>query len=199
MAAFSTGFGLCLFFTVPCTHQDQGVREVSRRREGAGPRRPRRSLQKLPCSFEPETPVPHPLKGTLSREKNISIKRQMIYKPPSTEKHMFSDKLPSPLSAPLPRFLPVLVFVFSLLYHAPIRIKVVREGSPAGEKEQGPESPEISQKLPCSFEPETPVPHNADPEKRRFQAVSKRDQHSWLGTSITWLTAWSVKIEVSDQ
>jgi hypothetical protein len=28
--------------------------------------------------------------------------------------------------------------------------------------------------------------------------VSKRDQHSWLSTSIAWLTAWSVKIEVSD-
>jgi hypothetical protein len=79
-----------------------------------------------------------PIKRHLVKRKKHLIKRQMIYKPPSTEKHMFPDKLPSPLSAPSPRFLPVLVFVFSLLYHAPIRIKVVREGSPAGEKEQGP-------------------------------------------------------------
>jgi hypothetical protein len=57
---------------------------------------------------------------------------------------MLSDKLPSPLSAPLPRFLPVLGFVFSLLHHAPIRIKVVQESHPAGEKEQGPGDPRVS-------------------------------------------------------
>jgi hypothetical protein len=71
---------------------------------------------------------------------------------------MLSDKLPSPLSAPLPRFLPVLVFVFSLLYHAPIRIKVVREDRAAGEKEQDPgDLGDLSQEFPCAFEPETPV------------------------------------------
>ena len=71
---------------------------------------------------------------------------------------MFSDKLPSPLSAPLPRFLPVLVFVFSLLYHAPIRIKVIPEDHSAGEKEQGfGDLKDPSEDFPCSFEPETPV------------------------------------------
>ena len=71
---------------------------------------------------------------------------------------MLSDKLPSPLSAPLPRFLPVLVSVFSLLHHAPIRIKVFCEDRPAGEKEQDPgDLRDLSQDLPCSFEPETPV------------------------------------------
>ncbi len=68
---------------------------------------------------------------------------------------MLSDKLPSPLSAPLPHFLPVSV---SLLHHAPIRIKVVQESHPAGSKEQGLEDlKDLSQDLPCSFEPETPV------------------------------------------
>jgi hypothetical protein len=71
---------------------------------------------------------------------------------------MLSDKLPSPLSAPLPRFLPVLVLVASLLHHAPIRIKVVRDDHPAGSKEQGPGGlRDLSQEFPCSFEPETPV------------------------------------------
>ena len=45
----------------------------------------------------------------------------------------------------------------SLLYHAPIRIKVVREDPPAGEKEQNLETSAISQNVHCSFEPETPV------------------------------------------
>ena len=99
-----------------------------------------------------------PIKRHLVKRQQHLYKRQMIYKPPSTEKHMFSEKLPSPLSAPSPRFLPVLVFVFSLLHHAPIRIKVVREGSPAGTKEQGPGDPrDLSRDFPCSFEPETPV------------------------------------------
>ena len=40
----------------------------------------------------------------------------MIYKPPSIEKHMFSDKLPSPLSAPLPCFLSVLVFLYCTMH-----------------------------------------------------------------------------------
>ncbi len=38
----------------------------------------------------------------------------MIPKPLSREKHMFFDKLPSPLSAPLPRF--PLVWIFASLY-----------------------------------------------------------------------------------
>jgi len=112
---------------------------------------------------------------------------------------MFSDKLPSPLSAPLPRFLPVLVFVFSLLHHVPIRIKVVREDPPAGEKEQESRDLKDLQEPSLLVRAGDPCPVKRDPEKRRFQAVSKRDQHSWLGTSIAWLTAWSVKIEVSDQ
>ena len=71
---------------------------------------------------------------------------------------MLSDKLPSPLSAPLPRFLPVLVFVFSLLYHAPIRIEVIQENLSAGSKEQGPgDLRNLFQDFPCSFEPETLV------------------------------------------
>jgi hypothetical protein len=71
---------------------------------------------------------------------------------------MISDKLPSPLSAPLPRLLPVLVSVFSLLHHAPIRIEVLQENLSAGSKEQGPgDLRNLFQDFPCSFEPETPV------------------------------------------
>ena len=110
---------------------------------------------------------------------------------------MFSDKLPSPLSAPLPRFLPVSVSVLSLLYHAPIRIKVVREVHPAGSKEKGLGGlRDLSQELPCSFEPETLV-RFCGPRKTSVPGRVQKSQHSWLGTSIAWLTAWSVKIEVS--
>ena len=140
-----------------------------------------------------------PIKRHLVKRKKHLIKRQMIYKPPPNRKHMFPDKLPSPLSAPLPRFLPVLGFVFSLLHHAPIRIKVVQESHPAGEKEQGPGDPRVSHGTSPAHSSRRPLSAFADPEKRRFQAVSKRDQHSWLSTSIAWLTAWSVKIKVSDQ
>ncbi len=56
------------------------------------------------------------------------------------EKSMLFDKSQDPRQLPLPRFLPVFGFQyrFPLLYHAPIRIKVVREVYPAGEKEQAP-------------------------------------------------------------
>ena len=87
---------------------------------------------------------------------------------------MFSDKLPSPLSAPLPHFLPVLVSVFSLLHHAPIRIKVVRENLSAGEKEQGSGDQEISPGLPLLFEPETPVRYSGPRKSSVPGRVQKR-------------------------
>ncbi len=51
-------------------------------------------------------------------------------------------------------------FQFSLLYHTAIRIKVVGENHPAGENEQGTEIFNPFRYLPCSFEPETPVPQS---------------------------------------
>jgi len=71
---------------------------------------------------------------------------------------MLSGEAPEFAISTLAAFSAGFGFSFSLLYHAPIRIKVVREGSPAGEKEQGPgDSRDLSRDFPCSIEPETPV------------------------------------------
>ena len=71
---------------------------------------------------------------------------------------MFSDKLPSPLSAPLPRFLPVSVFVFSLLCHAPIRIKGIRVFNPLEKKVAERRGLKyLEAKQPALFPPTPPV------------------------------------------
>jgi len=46
----------------------------------------------------------------------------------------------------------------------------------------------------------SPLSATADPENDRFQAVSKdKRQLSWLRMpAFQWLTAWSVKMEISD-
>ena len=112
---------------------------------------------------------------------------------------MFSDKLLSPLSAPLPRFLPVLVSVFFTVpcTHQDQGLQVSL--TLGGEGLRSAEASNTSKRSNPVCSLLRPLSASADPEKRRFQAVSKRDQHSWLGASIAWLTAWAVKMEVLDQ
>lgn len=115
---------------------------------------------------------------------------------------MLSGQPPSFASAPLPDFLSVWISVSNaLLYHAPMRIKVfdfhrTRENEPRIE---------VSKALRSLFSArfhESPLSRfNRDPENDRFQAVSKRKQQlAWLWVpAFQWLTAWSVKMQPSDQ
>ena len=72
----------------------------------------------------------------------------------------------------------------SLLHHAPIRIKVIRNDHSAGEKEQGLGDMQDLKRCPCSFEPD-PLSASADPENLRYHAVSntKKQQVSWVDSS----------------
>ena len=99
---------------------------------------------------------------------------------------MFSDKLPSPLSAPLLRFLPVLVSVSVYCTMHPsgsrfsIFIALVKMSRSIG-------VPKNLRSLFSARFHESPLSATADPENDRFQAVSKgRRQLSWfLGASIS--------------
>lgn len=70
---------------------------------------------------------------------------------------MFSDKLPSPLSAPLPRFLPVLVsgFLYCTMHPSGSRLFMIFM-TPA-RRSRGTELSDISKAYSCSFEPVTPI------------------------------------------
>ena len=83
----------------------------------------------------------------------------------------------------------------SLLHHAPIRIKVIRDDHPAGEKEQGLGDIQDLKRRPCSFEPD-PLSASADPENLRYHAVSKerRDRFHGFNPALLWLTAWTIKM-----
>jgi len=72
----------------------------------------------------------------------------------------------------------------SLLHHAPIRIKVIRDDHPAGEKEQGLGAIQDLKPRHCSFKPD-PLSASADPENLRYHAVSnrKKRQVSWVDSS----------------
>ena len=114
---------------------------------------------------------------------------------------MLSDKDPRSPSAPLPDFLPVWISASNaLLYHAPIRIKVF-DFHRTRENEQSIEVPKNLRSLFSARFHESPLSATSDPENDRFQAVSKgKRQLSWLRVpAFQWLTAWSVKMELSDQ
>lgn len=70
------------------------------------------------------------------------------------------------------------------MHHAPIRIKVIRDNHPAGEKEQRLGEIQDLKRRPCSFEPD-PLSASADPENLRYHAVSnrKKRQVSWVQSS----------------
>jgi hypothetical protein len=70
---------------------------------------------------------------------------------------MFSDKLPSPLSAPLLRFLPVLVSVSVYCTMHPSGSRSSGRVLPPARRSRSPETSKISRSYPCSIEPETPV------------------------------------------
>jgi len=88
-------------------------------------------------------------------------------------------------SAPLPDFLPFDFSKQSLLYHAPIRIKVF-DFHRTRENEQRVGLPKPQSLFSARFH-ESPLSATADPENDRFQAVSKgRRQLAWFwGASIS--------------
>jgi hypothetical protein len=114
---------------------------------------------------------------------------------------MLSGQASRSASAPLPDFLPVWISASNaLLYHAPIRIKVF-DFHRTRENERRIEVPKGLRFLFSARFHESPLSATADPENDRFQAVSKgKRQLSWLRVpAFQWLTAWSVKVQPSDQ
>ncbi len=120
---------------------------------------------------------------------------------PRIEKDMLSGQTPSYASAPLADFLSVWISASNaLLYHAPIEIKVF-DFHRTRENEQSIRVPRNLRSLFSARFHESPLSATADPENDRFQAVSKRKgQLLWLRVpAFQWLTAWSVKMQLSDQ
>ena len=79
----------------------------------------------------------HPLKGTLSREKITFYEGNNFLAPSHRERRHVICTSSRVLHQHHCRVFYRFWSLVSLLYHAPIRIKVVREDHPAGEKEQG--------------------------------------------------------------
>ena len=138
-----------------------------------------------------------PIKRHLVKRKNYPLESISIFYTSRLREAVIMTGPRSP-SAPLPDFLPFDFSKQSLLYHAPIRIKVF-DFHRTRENEQRVGLPKPQSLFSARFH-ESPLSATADPENDRFQAVSKgKRQLSWFRVpAFQWLTAWSVKTEISD-
>ena len=142
----------------------------------------------------------HPLKGTLSREKVILNEVTVFFITSESRKRLLSDKVRGRHLHHCRIFYRFGFSKRSLLYHAPIGIKVFDFHRTRQKKQRIGSSKKIRSLFSAPFD-ESPLSATADPENGRFQAVSKgKRQLSWFQVpAFQWLTAWSVKMERSDQ
>jgi len=140
-------------------------------------------------------PFLHPLKGTLSREKVILLRGKRFFLATSNrERDMLSGQASEVSISTIAAFSTGLVLSFLYCTMHPSGSRLFGRINPPVRRSRARKSPKATE-IPPAHSNRKPLSATADPENRRFQAVSKRIQHLWLGTSIAWLTAWSVKMQ----